>query len=131
MKGYLSVREISYKWNVSERWVSKLAQAVNPANTISAGSVTRTIVSLFFLSAIPPSARDLSADNHLFACENQPLILTVKVCFFALKRIDNSIKIKNDGNANANRGSERCDMPRRKKGPADQHEDGQGHIWPP
>ena len=26
MKGYLSVREISYKWNVSERWVSKLAQ---------------------------------------------------------------------------------------------------------
>ena len=23
---YLSVREISYKWNVSERWVSKLAQ---------------------------------------------------------------------------------------------------------
>ena len=25
MKGYLSVREISYKWNVSERWVSKLA----------------------------------------------------------------------------------------------------------
>ena len=26
MKGNLSVREISYKWNVSERWVSKLAQ---------------------------------------------------------------------------------------------------------
>ena len=26
MKGYLSVRETSYKWNVSERWVSKLAQ---------------------------------------------------------------------------------------------------------
>ena len=26
MKGYLSVREISYKWNISERWVSKLAQ---------------------------------------------------------------------------------------------------------
>ena len=26
MKGYLSVREISYKWNVSERWVCKLAQ---------------------------------------------------------------------------------------------------------
>ena len=26
MKGYLSVQEISYKWNVSERWVSKLAQ---------------------------------------------------------------------------------------------------------
>ena len=26
MKGYLSVREISYEWNVSERWVSKLAQ---------------------------------------------------------------------------------------------------------
>ena len=26
MEGYLSVREISYKWNVSERWVSKLAQ---------------------------------------------------------------------------------------------------------
>ena len=26
MKGYLSVREISYKWNVSVRWVSKLAQ---------------------------------------------------------------------------------------------------------
>ena len=26
MKGYLSVREISYKWNVSEWWVSKLAQ---------------------------------------------------------------------------------------------------------
>jgi hypothetical protein len=26
MKGYLSVREISYKWNVSERLVSKLAQ---------------------------------------------------------------------------------------------------------
>lgn len=26
MKGYLSVREISYKWNVSERWVSKFAQ---------------------------------------------------------------------------------------------------------
>ena len=26
MKGYLSVREISYKCNVSERWVSKLAQ---------------------------------------------------------------------------------------------------------
>ena len=26
MKGYLSVREISYKWNVSERWVSKLTQ---------------------------------------------------------------------------------------------------------
>ena len=26
MKGYLSVREISYKWSVSERWVSKLAQ---------------------------------------------------------------------------------------------------------
>lgn len=26
MKGYLSVREISYKWNVSERWVSELAQ---------------------------------------------------------------------------------------------------------
>ena len=26
MKGYLSVREISYKWNVSERWVSKLAE---------------------------------------------------------------------------------------------------------
>ena len=26
MKGYLSVREISYKWNCSERWVSKLAQ---------------------------------------------------------------------------------------------------------
>ena len=26
MKGYLSVREISYKWYVSERWVSKLAQ---------------------------------------------------------------------------------------------------------
>lgn len=26
MKGYLPVREISYKWNVSERWVSKLAQ---------------------------------------------------------------------------------------------------------
>ena len=26
MKGYLSVREISYKWNVSERWVSKRAQ---------------------------------------------------------------------------------------------------------
>lgn len=26
MKGYLSVREISYKWNVSERWVSKLAR---------------------------------------------------------------------------------------------------------
>ena len=26
MKGYLSVREISYKWNVSVRWVSKLAR---------------------------------------------------------------------------------------------------------
>ena len=26
MKGYLSVRETSYKWNVSERWVSKLSQ---------------------------------------------------------------------------------------------------------
>lgn len=26
MKGYLSDREISYRWNVSERWVSKLAQ---------------------------------------------------------------------------------------------------------
>ena len=26
MKGYLSVREISNKWNASERWVSKLAQ---------------------------------------------------------------------------------------------------------
>ena len=26
MKGYLSVREISYKGSVSERWVSKLAQ---------------------------------------------------------------------------------------------------------
>jgi hypothetical protein len=26
MKGYLSVREISYKWSASERWVSKLAQ---------------------------------------------------------------------------------------------------------
>ena len=26
MMGYLSVRETSYKWNVSERWVSKLAQ---------------------------------------------------------------------------------------------------------
>ena len=26
MKGHLSVRETSYKWNVSERWVSKLAQ---------------------------------------------------------------------------------------------------------
>ena len=26
MKGYLSVREISYKWIISERWVSKLAQ---------------------------------------------------------------------------------------------------------
>ena len=26
MKGYLSVREISYKWNVSERWVCKLTQ---------------------------------------------------------------------------------------------------------
>ena len=26
MEGYPSVREISYKWNVSERWVSKLAQ---------------------------------------------------------------------------------------------------------
>ena len=25
MKGYLSVRELSYKWNVAERWVSKLA----------------------------------------------------------------------------------------------------------
>ena len=26
MKRHLSVREISYEWNVSERWVSKLAQ---------------------------------------------------------------------------------------------------------
>ena len=26
MKGYLSVREISYKWNVSEQWVSELSQ---------------------------------------------------------------------------------------------------------
>lgn len=26
MKGYLSVRETSYKWNISERWVSRLAQ---------------------------------------------------------------------------------------------------------
>lgn len=26
MKGYLSVREISYKWNVPERWAGKLAQ---------------------------------------------------------------------------------------------------------
>ena len=26
MKGYLSVQEISYKWNVSKRWASKLAQ---------------------------------------------------------------------------------------------------------
>ena len=26
MKGYLSVWEISYKWNVSERWVRKLTQ---------------------------------------------------------------------------------------------------------
>ena len=26
MEGYPSVREISYKWNISERWVSKLAQ---------------------------------------------------------------------------------------------------------
>jgi len=70
---------------IERGWIDGLSQrdqAVNPANTISAGSVTRTIVSLFFLSAIPSSARDLSADNHLFACENQSLILTVKVCFF-------------------------------------------------
>ena len=26
MKGYLSVQEITYRWNASERWVSKLAQ---------------------------------------------------------------------------------------------------------
>ena len=26
VKGYLSMREISYKWNVFERWVSKLAR---------------------------------------------------------------------------------------------------------
>ena len=25
-KGYLPVREISYKWNASERWVSKLVR---------------------------------------------------------------------------------------------------------
>ena len=51
MKGYLSVREISYKWNVSERWVSKLTQdgrILGVSGLVGCGQSRRTRRNLLF-----------------------------------------------------------------------------------